>query len=395
MTPEQDLLFALLQSYINMKEPDMVSDKIEWEELYTLAEQQSLSGICYLQIQKLYSKGVSIPEDVIGDFHKAFHSEIYYAVNRESMMIKLQEAFTKQNIPSVPFKGWIVKDTWLDPFLRTMGDLDILIHTEDRAKTDQILLSFGFKRFVDNHAVWTYTDRDLMIEIHDHMFYENLSNQIDYRAYFDQAWDYLASPLWDSYHFIYLIAHMAKHTINKGVGLRAYMDLVFYSLNSQISWEWIFEELEKLKLKEYALKCFAFCKTWFHVEWPFEVPQINSSFIHEVTGKIFRDGTFGLDNPENEGAWYAKEIKRKDKIYGLTAMNLVVSRLFPPYEDMQLIPWYSFVDGRHWLLPFAWVYRWIYCLINKREHGIRIITKPYVKKDIILQRQNYLSKWGL
>ena len=100
--------------------------------------------------------------------------------------------------------------------------------TEDADKMLRIMQELGFQRLVDNHAVWTYYAKDIIFELHDHMFYEHLTNEVDYPAYFDRAWDYVGQELWESFHFLYLITHLAKHTINKGMGFRAYLDLIFF-----------------------------------------------------------------------------------------------------------------------------------------------------------------------
>ena len=70
-------------------------------------------------------------------------------------------------------------------------------------------------------------------------------------------------------------------------------------------------------------------------------------------------------------------------------------RLFPPYEEMQLIPWYKFVDGRPWLLPAAWIYRWGYCLIKKKDESMDKLLRPYKAKDKIEERIGYINHWGL
>src|SRR5699024_5774281 len=109
----------------------------------------------------------------------------------------------------------------------------------------------------------------------------------------------------------------------------------------------------------------------------------------------FNDGLFGLENEQNEAAHFAKEIKRSRTPYWLTAVRLTVYRLFPPYRDMQLIPWYRFVDGRRWLLPAAWIYRWFYTATHKFKWSKKLLAEPYSKRKIIEKREKMISGWGL
>lgn len=62
---------------------------------------------------------------------------------------------------------------------------------------------------------------------------------------------------------------------------------------------------------------------------------------------------------------------------------------------MQLIPWYSFVDGRPWLLPIAWIYRWVYCLVHKWGSGTAKLTEPFMKRELIEKREELFQNWGL
>ena len=110
---------------------------------------------------------------------------------------------------------------------------------------------------------------------------------------------------------------------------------------------------------------------------------------------MFNDGMFGLENEQNEAAHAAKEIKRSKDSYWISAAKLTIHRLFPPYRDMQLVPWYGFLDGRPWLLPAAWVYRWFYTATHKFKQSKELLTEPYTKRKIIEKREKLIRGWGL
>ena len=174
------------------------------------------------------------------------------------------------------------------------------------------------------------------------------------------------------------------------------MDIVFFCRNAKnLRWDWIFSELETLQLLGFVKTCFAFCREWFAFDPPAAVGKLDPAFLATVTKKVFQDGIFGLENEQNEAAKAAKEVTYAKLPYWIGAGLVALRRLFPAYRDMQLIPWYSFVDGRPWLLPFAWVYRWGYCLIHKFSHGIALLTEPFVKKATIENRQQLIQDWGL
>lgn len=398
MTREESLFLSLLKDHIQGTMNTVIEEDTDWNQLMKYANEQSLTGVIYVQLKAISEKYPCISQETLEMFHSGFFSDVYSYANHRLFMNEVISRFQKYDVPYIPFKGWVIKDYWNIPELRTMGDIDILIHTKDREKTDSIMKSLGYERLIDNHAVWTYYARDMVFELHDHMFYEHLTNDVDYRGYFDQAWEYLKNDhdIDINYHILYLITHLAKHTINKGMGFRSYLDLVFIcSKEKNINWEWITEQLKELKLLKFAETCFAFCKLWFDLKPPIEIREIDSEFSSFVTDKIFHDGIFGLDNSQNEASGSAKEITYSQTSYMKGAIRLTMRRLFPPYEDMQLIPYYSFVDGKPWLLPAAWVYRWGYTAFHKFKQGKNLLTEPFKKREVIEERQKLIHDWGL
>jgi hypothetical protein len=45
----------------------------------------------------------------------------------------------------MPVKGWYLRKYIRWPELRTSGDVDVLIHAENRMETDTLLLSLGYE----------------------------------------------------------------------------------------------------------------------------------------------------------------------------------------------------------------------------------------------------------
>ena len=406
MTKEQVFFIRLLRDYVHQEASTAPSQEIDWETILRFANEQDLAGIIYYQ-----SRDISgIPAKIARKIREGFLSNAYISVNMDYAYREIAKLFEKDNIRHMPFKGALVRDYYPHPELRTMGDRDVLIHPEDRAASDEAILSLNYDKFVDHQAVWTYFKKTLMFEIHDVMFYENLANQIDYREYFSHIWETAGSGPDEelsmqripdiNMHFLYLMAHTAKHVINNGMGFRAFLDMAFFALNAtgrgnEPDWDWIGKELESLRLYEFTKVCFTLCEKWFDITMPFHLEEVDQTFLEDMTRKIFRDGVFGLDNEDNDATKASKEIHRSRQGYNLTALGIILYRIFPPYEDLQLVPWYSWIDGKPWLLPVAWVYRWIYCLKNKREQSRDLLLEPYKKKETIQARQQYLEGWKL
>lgn len=395
MKREELFFLSLLRDALCEEKKTVVPADLDWDALYALADAQSLLGLCYSQLKTLAGSGAAIPEDALQRFHEGLFGDVYLAVNQGRAMDRVFDAFSREGIPLLPFKGWRVREAWPEACLRTMGDVDLLIHPEDRERADALMLSLGYEKYVDNHAVWTYFARDILIEIHDHMFYEHLVSDVDYQAYFDAAWSHVGREDEESFHLLYLFAHTAKHVINKGMGVRAFLDLCVMCRSARLQGDLLERELKRLKLFGFAGVCLAICKRWFALEPPFPIPELPEERLEALTEKIFRDGTFGLDNEENDQAKAAKEIQRSGLPYWLAAGKLLRERLFPTYSDMILSSQYAFLKGRPWLLPVAWVYRWGFALVHKRELGTSKMTEPLVNRKEIRERQELLRSWNL
>ncbi len=400
---QKDLL-QILSDFLLGKPAVKPEAEPDWAALFDLAAHHGVAGILFHQCKSV------MPEVSVRKHMTWYVGNVVYSILREENTKELARRFEEKGIPAVYIKGAAYRDYYPLPSLRSMGDIDIVIWPEDRKKTDEILKKeMGFDCFVDNHAVWTYWKDRLYIEVHDHMFYENLANQVDYRAYFDHVWEHCRNASVfntesaniyipdEDFHFLYLMAHTAKHVINNGSGFRAYLDMVLMvkECRDRLNWDHITGELENLRLLTFTKTCFSCCEKWFGVEMPFRREDLSDSLFAEITDKTFRDGAFGLENAENKPAAAAKDIRRSSSPYFLAAVKRGFSKLFPPYRDMQLVPWYSWIDGKPWLLPTAWIYRFAYCGAKKLKHSIRLISEPFSKKKEVQERQDLMKEWGL
>lgn len=404
-TFEQRFLLKCLSDFCSGRETQAPPEELDVEELFRLANEHSVDSLIFTQCRKWLGLNAGTAR-----FQSVFLWHVFYSVNRAAFLREIAERFRAEGIDLLCMKGAVFRDAYPEPALRTMGDIDLVIRPNDRKAADRILCEdMCLSRQIDNHAVWTYWIEQFEFEIHDHMFYENLANRFDYRSYFDRVWEHVhheavfgieAENLYvpdEEYHFLFLMAHTAKHIINNGSGFRAYLDMVLLARRwtERLDWPWIEKELTEMGLLEFTRTCFALCERWFGVKMPLEQAPLDEDFFATVTEKTFTDGVFGLDNPMNAGAHSAKEIKRAERPYWVSAAGLTMRRLFPAYRDMQLIPWYSFVNGRPWLLPAAWVYRWFYVLRRKKTTGVDLLREPYALRQTIEKRENFIRGWGL
>ena len=392
MKAHESFLISVLADYVNCRKTSAIPENCDMEAFAQCAAEQGVGGIAYVQCRD--AEGMK-PE-ALSSLHNRFISDVFRSTCFSEDYAELCAALRGAEIPFLQMKGPALAKYHAAPQLRTMGDIDLVIHREDRMPVHELLTGMGYEHYIDNPVVWTYKRDEVSYEIHDRMFYEKLSNDVDYMAYYDGVWEHeLEGEIQPEFQFLYLMTHTAKHITNRGSGLRPFLDMAFMAQRENLDWQYIENELKTLKLLDFSKRCFALCEDWFGVDMPLEKDGIDREFLDFATEKVFADGLFGLENEENQFGALAKKLQREDEAYVKSAAGLMLGKLFPAYDDMRLVEQYSFLNGRKWLLPAAWLYRFGYCAVNKLPHSVKDLAEPVAKKKEIDARREYIRKWGL
>lgn len=122
-----------------------------------------------------------------------------------------------------------------------------------------------------------------------------------------------------------------------------------------------------------------------------EINFIENPFYEAATNKIFEDGVFGFDNEENNLSAVANEFRKNGRL-GL--IRKAIRTVFPSYQNLRTVPKYSFIDGKPYLLPVVWVYRFF--VGKKREkHFRKMINDSFFSTEQVTEREKMYRQWGL
>ena len=128
-----NFILSLLRAAVNDSSPISPPADVNWELLYQFFENQSLACTAWYGIMKLEEKDRP-DKDILNKFQKSMLT----VRGRESMQqLELENVmahFEKEGIDYVPLKGWIIKNLYPKPDMRSMCDVDILIRDEDKKK---------------------------------------------------------------------------------------------------------------------------------------------------------------------------------------------------------------------------------------------------------------------
>ncbi len=392
MTKEKQFIIRVLSDYILKKKTENTPD-LDWEKVLEISKIHQISGIVYSQCKEFISKAYSF------EFLKAYAYCVHAYENRVNLLSSLTRRFEQSNIAYIIIKGTEVAPYYPCPQLRTMGDTDIVVKSEQRAAAGEIMLSEGFVNESDyDNKEWVYVNEKLKFELHDSLIYDEIINDSKHEEYFGDFWRYVEGNKLDwNYHFLFLILHLRKHFMNSGVGFRQFMDIaVLAKYNEELDWALIEQKLGELGLLDFAKMCLSFCEKWFGVSSPLGECETDEDFYEQSTEIIFSNGIFGFDNEANFKNDALNHLRQENGSF-FTMVGIALSKAFPPYRMMILEKHYAFLKGKPFLLPIAWIYRFFRGIKYKKvgQEKKRVFNDSFVSKEFIEQRTQLLEKWGL
>lgn len=357
MNEESTYLLKALKSYIQNANPGAFNG--DWTKLIKLAKIHSVMGILGFMV-------MSYPDESnsqVADFMKKQCLRTITLISQRSESMKqLIGKMNSKKIDHLLFKGYIIKDYYPVPELRTFGDIDFLIHPKDRSKSDELMLQQGFERKTDWEPVFSYQRGVEYYEIHTDVMEVDVSEKANYKDYFKQIWEhahltdghtYELSP---EFHFLYLFTHIAKHISGSGAGIRMYMDIAVFiqHFGNELDWKYIQAELEKLAFSDFANMVLTVVNVYFGVDLPIILNEIDAQVIEDFMGFTMSGGTFGFVGRDSGLISLKKQERNKESVSRVSAF---ANRLFPSAASIESR--YTYLQGRHWLLPIAWVHRFI------------------------------------
>ena len=364
MTDEKLFLLDGLRCFIHGEKLNFDAD-IDLNELIRLGSINSVSGIVgYMAMLSGEDKRARLPEIL----REQCFTIIAVFKKRAELAQRVTDALSAAGIDHMLFKGYVLRRLYPVPELRSYGDVDILIKPEDRRKSHELMLSLGFDKGTDWEPVYSYHKGAEEYELHTEMMEDDISGKVACREYFNTAWEHAVSVGEHTYeptpefHFLYLLAHIAKHIRSSGAGIRMYMDLAVFirEYGEAIDWEYIETELNALKLRDFANLALTVVEYAFHVKSPIALNRVEPDILESFMDFTVDGGTFGFVGRDS-GLITLKTSKESSRA------GIVMRRLFPKAETIESR--YTYLQGRHWLLPAAWVHRFFKTSSAWSEHA--------------------------
>lgn len=347
------------------KGKDINFDSIDLNELIALSSNQKNPAMVYVGL-----KYYDVPKKMNDVFLSGLHVSSLAYSKRFSVMNMVTELFEKKQIRHIIVKGTTIAKYYPAPELRTMDDVDFVINFCDKEKAEKTLIENGAIQDAEGsdkyNSSWKYKGQN--IELHYRLGYHAHFNfEYDYEKFFEDIWeniDKIENETYElnfSYSFIYNIFHLAKHFYKSGCGVRMITDISLMIKNAEekTNWNAIFEKLDSIGLKGFAICILRICREWFGIK----LPDIGIAWEKvecpvKIQDYILHAGVFGFSNVSED----ISSIRTSSE-HGYTRGFLKWA--FPSYRHMKTYsPWFQ--NKPAILLPVAYIER---MLRNAKERG--------------------------
>ena len=346
-------LMALLRSAVadTAVETDLLgsASREELQKLYALAQKHDVAHLLGAAVEK---NQLALDGEVAAALQKKTFTAVYRYEGLRYELERVCSVLDSAMIPYLPLKGSVLRALYPEPWMRTSCDIDILVREEhlDAAIaciTEQLGFTFGTR---GAHDVSAFSPSGIHLELHFTLIESNVVGIADEPLV--DVWERVKPVAGRSMHempddlfYYYHVAHMAKHVMNGGCGVRPFLDL--WILRHKVS----FDDAKRASLLErggllrFARTAEQLCEVWLgggeHTELTEQLEQY-----------ILFGGVYG--NLSNRVSVQQSRSGGKFK-YAL-------SRVWLPYTTIAV--YYPVLQKHKWLLPVCQVRRWFRLLFG-------------------------------
>jgi hypothetical protein len=283
-------------------------------------------------------------------------------------------------------KGSILKQLYPKTYFRGMGDIDILIKSDNLKKVHQIFKQHDImlKQASEQHDSFVI-GKELTIEIHPKLYkdfnskYEPLFSNPWIYAYKKEIYEYRFEP---AFEIIYLLYHLAKHLDSGGIGLRSILDIGVYlnHYKNTINQEKLIFLLDQTQMTKYFTQIVYLNIKYYHftdLDKFLYDPLLTDDAYDQIISFIARSGLHGKGHNYSpfEARVASNDLKERSRFH------LFITLAFPSYKTMK--GQYKILKKLPILLPFFWIFRLIkLILLRTKDTFKRLFQLNKATKDI-------------
>ncbi len=364
----KQLMFLLIRSEICGAEiEEQIKNELTEDvckELFILSQKHDLSHIVASAVKKL---GGFQENEVSAAFDTTLMMSAYRDGQRDYAINLTSSVLENAGIPHILLKGSELRFYYPETWMRTSCDIDVLIHNDDTDKAENVLCAAGFQRMQDSssHDYNYMSPNQFHVEVHFTLSQEKklpLVNDL-----LESVWEKYAVPVdGKQYQYqmtpelfmIYHLAHMGRHLLFGGCGIRPFVDLWLLNRGMAFNKEKLHTMLAKTKLLELYKVSSELSEVWMEDKKHSNVTEMLEEYI--LCGGVY--GTFAN----------AAKIKSAK---GTSQAKSIYRIIFLPRKNLEIL--YPNLKKYPILFPFYQVKRWFNVFNKNKRDRAKNIAKAY------------------
>ena len=354
MNKSYETIITLLNSFIFNK-AFSIDENVSWKEIYYYSKIHNIAGIIGHVINTFYDNCETLNDRTRLRFKDQAIKDFGKMSLRFDQGAFVSHELSKNNIDHVVLKGYVLRNYYPVKELRVFGDVDFLIHTEDRTKSDEIMKKLGFEQTHNWEPSYAYKKSISCIEIHTDLFDTDISANFRVKQFFNNNIYHNTNLVHDhcyefnkETHITFLIAHIAKHCSTSGAGIKMFLDLALLIHNEHdIDWGTIEINLHQMGMWHFSSFVFRLLKELFLIDIPVSIDNIEKDEFDIFVNYIFEAGSFGQ---------YKRDIGAVQLVNDNSSkMSAIIHSFFPTAKTIEKR--YTYLSKYPYLLPVAWIHR--------------------------------------
>ncbi|MBQ8980278.1 MAG: nucleotidyltransferase family protein [Eubacterium sp.] len=345
-SPETEYFLYLIRCAVKGEVVEKPAEPIDWKILINLAKKQEVYSVIASVLPKEF-----LPDEQATRLHNYSKSELARLIAMKSELALLEEELGENGIDFMLLKGARIREFYPKESMRQMSDIDILYDENARDKLLRIMKNYGYTLYS-----WSENSDDFSkkpyytFEFHRQLFFKDFENLADFSFVWDNAKrdedNHHKCIMSDEDLYIHSTAHMYKHHVLGGFGLRFLLDTYLILTKAQnLDFDYINSKLESMKLADFEKQI---RELSFAVIDKKELTKEQVEFVTNVF-------SFGLYGDSGKGREVQFEQFKAAHGGSSSMVKYTLSRLFPPSEYMHRT--YRVLDKAPFLLPYFYVQR--------------------------------------
>lgn len=326
----------------------------DFTKIYSLAQMHDMAHIAS---SALLNMGLLADNPLEYVYREKVYSTLYRYESQCYVLEKVSNVLENEKIPYIPLKGAVIKELYPQQWMRTGCDIDILVHEEDvQRATDSVTKLLGYEeKGRGKHDVQILSTENIYVELHFSLLEDDASYSMS--KVLNTAWEHAAPVENGSFRYefdnamfyFYHIAHMAKHFIRGGCGIKPFLDLWFMKKHKDYGTQETQQLLKKGNLTDFAKAAEKLSEVWFSGEEHNRVTRLMEEFI-------FNGGCFGSRE--------TRMLSEQQKSGG--RKKYLLSRIFVPYDELK--GQYPIIKKHKILTPICEICRIFSLLLGKKRN---------------------------